>query len=120
MSIIKYNHSYEDVLFDLIESDPEWSEYIQQRNQYRLAIESSTVYLLMEDALCIGFIRGRDDSGFGFYVYDLLVRKTHRGHGYGKILIDHLRSMYQPVYVMSDVDPYYEKIGMTKIGSIFE
>lgn len=120
MVLVHYNYTYEDALFDLIESDPEWTEYIKHKNQYRLAIESSTVYLLMEVTLCIGFIRGRDDSGFGFYIYDLLVRKSHRGHGYGKKLIDHLKSIYQPVFVMSDVDPYYEKIGMKKIGSIFE
>lgn len=26
----------------------------------------------------------------------------------------------QPIYVMSDVDIYYEKLGFQKIGSIFE
>jgi hypothetical protein len=26
----------------------------------------------------------------------------------------------QPVYVMSDVDPYYEKQGYQRVGSIFE
>jgi hypothetical protein len=26
----------------------------------------------------------------------------------------------QPVYVMSDVDPYYEKLGYRREGSIFE
>ena len=26
----------------------------------------------------------------------------------------------QPVYVMRDVDPYYEKLGYHKAGSIFE
>jgi hypothetical protein len=56
----------------------------------------------------------------GFYVYDLLVRQDHRGQGFGKQLIDHVRLFYEPVYVMSDVDRYYEKIGMSKIGSIFE
>lgn len=120
MVLVHYNYTYEDALFDLIESEPELVEYIEHRNQYRLAIESSTVYVLMDESVCIGYIRGRDDSGFGFYIYDLLVRKSHRGHGYGKKLIDHLKSIYQPVFVMSDVDPYYEKIGMKKIGSIFE
>jgi GNAT superfamily N-acetyltransferase len=120
MEILSYNRTHETQLFDLIHSDPEWSEYLQFKQRYIQALEQSVVFMLMDKDVCIGFIRGKDDSGFGFYVYDLLVRKDNRGHGYGKALIDHVRSLYQPVYVMSDVDAYYEKIGMTKIGSIFE
>jgi GNAT superfamily N-acetyltransferase len=120
MEILSYNHTYEVQLFDLIQSDPEWLEYIEFKQKYIQALEQSSAFIMMENEQCIGFIRGKDDAGFGFYVYDLLVRKDKRGHGYGKVLIDHVRNLYQPVYVMSDVDPYYEKIGLTKIGSIFE
>lgn len=120
MEILSYNHTYEQQLFDLIQSDPEWLEYIQFRQKYIQALDQSVVFIMIEKDTCIGFIRGKDDAGFGFYIYDLLVRKDNRGHGYSKALIDYVRSIYQPVYVMSDVDPYYEKIGMTKIGSIFE
>lgn len=120
MEIRLYHQTYEQPLFDLIQSDPEWLEYIKFKPKYIQALEQSSVFVMIENDQCIGFIRGKDDAGFGFYVYDLLVRKDKRGHGYGKALIDHVRHLYQPVYVMSDVDPYYEKIGMVKIGSIFE
>jgi hypothetical protein len=44
----------------------------------------------------------------GVYIFDLLVKKSYRGQ------------QNQPVYVMSDVDPYYEKLGYRREGSIFE
>jgi predicted N-acetyltransferase YhbS len=56
------------------------------------------------------------------YVYDLLVRKSYRGNQIGKNLMERMCQGFpnQPVYVMSDVDPYYEKLGYRKEGSIFE
>ena len=120
MEIVRYTESYERLLFDLIQTDPEWETYFSQKPMYTEALNQSTVFIILDNEQCVGFIRGKDDSGFGFYVYDLLVRQDHRGHGFGKQLIDHVRLFYEPVYVMSDVDRYYEKIGMSKIGSIFE
>lgn len=62
------------------------------------------------------------DRSFGVYVYDLLIRKSHRGHKRGKKLLDHVRTSFldQTIYVMSDEDTYYEQLGYEKIGSIFE
>ncbi|MGI6659235.1 MAG: GNAT family N-acetyltransferase [Dethiobacteraceae bacterium] len=67
-------------------------------------------------------MRCREDDGFGVYIYDLLVRKTHRGRQIGKSLIEWVCQNFQdqPVYVMSDVDRYYEKLGYRREGSIFE
>jgi ribosomal protein S18 acetylase RimI-like enzyme len=69
-----------------------------------------------------GYARCREDDGFGVYIYDLLVRKTHRGKPIGKALMERVLNDFpnQPIYVMSDVDPYYEKLGYRKVGSIFE
>ena len=51
----------------------------------------------------------------------LFVRKTHRGKQIGKTLMEQVFKDFpnQPIYVMSDVDPYYEKLGYRREGSIF-
>jgi len=48
--------------------------------------------------------------------------KAYRGKEIGKKLLECLQQDYpdQVVYVMSDVDGYYEKVGYKRIGSIFE
>lgn len=56
------------------------------------------------------------------YVYNLLVRRSHRGNNLGKLLIENVKTDYsdQPLYIMSDADGYYKKLGCRKIGSVFE
>lgn len=56
------------------------------------------------------------------YIYDLLVRKAHRGKQIGKALVERVFNDFsnQPIDVMSDVDSYYEKLGYHRAGSIFE
>ena len=82
---------------------------------------NSICYLIFEDETLCGFARCRDDDGFGVYVYDLLVDRDYRGKGYGHMLIAQACKDFpdSTVYAMSDVDPYYEKQGYERIGSIF-
>jgi GNAT superfamily N-acetyltransferase len=58
----------------------------------------------------------------GVYIYDLLVRKAHTGNQIGKLLMEQACRDFpdQSVYVMSDVDVYYEKLGYMREGTIFE
>lgn len=124
MRIEKYNQvMYADFLELVISEGEEWEEYsVTKKEDYKKALDSSIVYLAYEDDLCIGYIRAKEDHSFGLYIYDLLVRKDFRGRSYGQMLINHLCKHYkdQTIYVMSDVDPYYESLGYQKIGSIFE
>ena len=55
-------------------------------------------------------------------LFDLLARKTYRGKQIGKTLMERVFKDFpnQPIYVMSDVDPYYEKLGYHRERSIFE
>ncbi len=124
MNIRRYCKDEETLLFDLIiEEGAEWSDYhsLEGRDKYIKAIESSIVYIALENEMICGYIRCREDDGFGVYIYDLLVRKSFRGQDLGKLIIDKLCQDYpnQPIYVMSDIDPYYEKLGYQKEGSIF-
>ena len=120
-----YQKEDQDAIMRLIESEgSDWSDYYQGdgRIQYLYALLHSITLVIPEGDEIIGYLRAKDDFGFGIYVYDLLVSKQKRGQGYGAMLISHLMDCYpgQTVYVMSDVDPYYEKLGYERIGSIFQ
>jgi ribosomal protein S18 acetylase RimI-like enzyme len=125
MFIQKYTTADENALFDMLrEEGGGWSDYYEEpgRVRYRKALQSGIVYLLyVEEVLC-GFIRCHEDCGFGVYIHDLLVRKRCRGNQYGRLLMEQVRRDFpnQAAYVLSDVDPYYEKLGYQNIGTVFE
>ena len=52
-------------------------------------------------------------GGTMYFIVDLLVHKDHRGKEIGRQLMEVLINEYPAyeIYVMSDVDPYYEKLG---------
>lgn len=125
MNIKKYSKADEPLLFDLlVDEGDEWSDYhgLAGREKYIKALESSITYIAYDETLVCDYVRCREDDGFGVYIYDLLVRKSYRGRQIGKSLMERVCQDFpgQPVYVMSDVDLYYEKLGYRKEGSIFE
>lgn len=125
MEIRNYSKAVESSLFDLlVDEGDEWSDYhgVAGRDKYIKALESSITFVAWDGPLVCGFVRCREDDGFGVYIYDLLVRRTHRGRQIGKSLMEWVCKNFpdQPVYVMSDVDQYYEKLGYRREGSIFE
>ncbi|MBV1757188.1 MAG: GNAT family N-acetyltransferase [Dethiosulfatibacter sp.] len=125
MEIKRYSIADAPLLFDmLVDEGDEWSDYHGSagRDKYIKALESSTTYIAYDNTIVCGYARCREDNGFGVYVYDLLVRKSYRGNQLGKMLMEQVCIEFpdQPVYVMSDVDPYYEKLGYRREGSIFE
>ena len=124
MHIRKYNKiTDESKLMKMIKDEEGWN-YANETlaEKYKVALESSITYIaFQEDVLC-GYSRSLDDCGFYIYVCDLLVRPDFRGKDIGRKLIECLYNDYpnQVVYVMSDVDEYYEKVDYKRIGSIFE
>lgn len=124
LSIRLYTTKDEDNLFNLLSREgDEWKDYWgdSMKSNYRKALNSSITYLLFEDGQLCGYARCRDDDGYGIYVYDLLVDKAYRGKEYGRILIERVCEDFphETMYIMSDVDSYYEKLGYEKEGSIF-
>lgn len=79
-------------------------------------------YVIIEDEKLCGYIRCKDDDGSGIYILDLLVDKRYRGRGYGRSLMKTICDTYPNdiVYVTSDADPYYEKQGYVKEGTVFQ
>jgi GNAT superfamily N-acetyltransferase len=125
MQIRQYSKADETLLFDLlIDEGDDWIDYHGPvgLSKYIKALESLITYIACDENLVCGYARCREDDGFGVYIYDLLVRKTHRGKQIGKALMERVLKDFlnQAIYVMSDVDPYYEKLGYRREGSIFE
>lgn len=125
IEVIKYSKNHEILLFEmLLEEGEDWADYhsITGRDKYIKALESSITYIIFDNKIICGYVRCREDDGFGIYVYDLLVRKQFRGKQFGRILMERVKRDHpeQPVYVMSDVDLYYTKLGYNKVGSIFQ
>lgn len=109
----------------LIKSEgQDWKDYFEgtKREKYWRSLTDSITLVKVHQDEIIGYLRAIDDHGYDLYVCDLLVHQDYRGHGYGNELLSHLVSLYpnRDLYVMSDVDPYYEQLGYEKIGSIFQ
>jgi ribosomal protein S18 acetylase RimI-like enzyme len=125
MEIRTYSEADEARLFEMIRDEgDEWESYYGEATieKYKKALRNSLVYVAYEDGVLCGYVRCRDDDGFGVYVYDLLVKKARRGHSIGRKLMEKVCADYPEtvVYVMSDVDGYYEKQGYRREGSIFK
>lgn len=124
ITIRRYEPKDDSVLLSLIEHEGDgWKDYWYGANRlkYQKALASSITYLLFRGKELCGFTRCRDDDGYGVYVHDLLVDKKHRGYEYGRMLMEAVCRDFPDatVYVMSDVNPYYEKLGYEVEGSIF-
>lgn len=119
-----YRPDDETALLALLEREgEEWSDYWRGagRTAFLRALASSEVYVVGPREEVMGYLRCRDDDGFGVYVYDLLVDRARRGRGYGRALLERIHQDHPgaDVYVMSDADPYYEKLGYDRAGSVF-
>ncbi|MGC6769898.1 GNAT family N-acetyltransferase [Enterococcus sp. LJL51] len=116
--------NWPDLLQLMINEGPEWNDYTSETRQaaYQTAVKESKTYLATVDGKTVGFCRCRIDGIFGVYICDLLVDKQFRGQGIAQRLMEQpcLEYPEQTVYVMSDVDDFYEGKGYRREGSIFE
>lgn len=124
MNIRKYNKALdESKLMKIIEDEEGW-DYANEgmSDKYKLALENSITFVAYEGEVLCGYSRSIEDFETYVYVCDLLVMPTYRGNEIGKKLMECIYHDYpnRIVYVMSDVDKYYEKIGYKREGSIFE
>ena len=124
MQIRPYKTTDEAALFDLMKREgEEWADYWDAesgRHRYIKALDDATAtYVVIEDDRLCGFVRCI--GSFTIYVDDLLVDKAYRGRNFGRLLMERLLTDFpdHEVYVMSDVDEYYLKLGYEKAGTLF-
>jgi len=111
---------YDQVLAIIKSEGEEWKDYFVPK--YKVVLEQSIVYVAHIDKKLCGYSRSIDDFGLYIWVIDLLVDKKSRGNSIGRKLMECLLVDFpnQDVFVMSDVDEYYEKLGYKKEGTIFK
>jgi len=123
MNIRPYREEDEPALFALLETEgEEWACYYvpSMRARYRKALLASLTYVADEGGMLCGYVRAIDDHGLYVYVCDLLVDKRFRGRQIGSRLMERIcEDSTQPVYVMSDADGYYQRLGYRREGSVF-
>jgi len=123
MKIREYTKQDEQQLFELMAREgEEWSDYWCEagRPEYIKALaEAAATYVVEIDERICGFVRCI--GSFTIYVDDLLVDKAYRGREFGRLLMEAVCKKFpeKEVYVMSDVDDYYSKIGYEKAGTLF-
>lgn len=122
IEIKEYDHSKEyHKLLKIIKSEgEEWKDYFDSK--YHQVLKQSITYVAYVDNELCGYSRSINDCGLYIWIIDLLVEKNHRGNSIGKKLMECLLNDYpdQDVFVLSDVDEYYKKLGYRKEGSIFK
>ncbi|WP_202947200.1 GNAT family N-acetyltransferase [Marinilabilia salmonicolor] len=124
MEIKRYQQDIDEPeLMQMIKDEEGW-DYADDKmaERYKFALGNSITFVAYQNDVLCGYSRSLDDCGFYIYVCDLLVKPAYRGNEIGRKLMGCLMDEYpgQTVYVMSDVDAYYEKVGFQKIGSVFE
>lgn len=125
VEIKKYNAAsdYKN-LIDLIEFEgEEWEDYIKKnRTKYQRSLAESITYVAYCDGVLCGYSRSINDSHLYIWIVDLLVHKKYRGNNIGKKLIECVATDFPrlKIFVLSDVDAYYKKLGYVKEGSIFK
>ena len=122
-SVRRYEIADADQLFALIEREGEEWTYWQGANRvkYQKALDEGITYLAFDGKILCGYVRCRDDYGFGVYVLDLLVDKAYRGKEYGRLLMEQVCRDFPAttIYVLGDVYPYYKKLGYAEEGKVY-
>ena len=125
MEIRRYNAASDsEKILELMRSEEDWSFYLKDQviEKYLLSLANSITYVACHEDELVGYSRSIDDFDTYIYVCDLLVHKQHRGQAIGKQLLDCLSKEFpkHEIFVMSDVDLYYEKLGYLREGSLFK
>ena len=122
-NIFKYDKTYESGLITLLKKEPDWNSFTRTGavEVFKGALLSSQTYICKSQSEVCGYLRALVD-GFGIYVSELYVAPAFRNNGYGKELLKALKQDHldQAVYVLSDEDLYYEKLGCKRVGSVFQ
>jgi len=122
-NILRYQNEYEHELISLLAKEPDWSSFLSDDaiDTFKEALLESETFLCESKGNICGYLRALVD-GFGIYISELYVAPQYRGNGFGSELLARVKQDHpnQDVYVLSDEDVYYEKLGYQRVGSVFK
>lgn len=123
INIIKYDREHEVGLISLLKNEPDWDLFTNNVTQdsFKNALLNSITLICHVNSVLCGYIRAIDDP-FGIYVSELYVAPEQRSKGCGRKLLSTLKERYsnRDIYVLSDEDLYYKRLGLSKVGSVFQ
>lgn len=121
--IIRYDQTHESGLIALLKAEPDWNSFTgdDRIDAFRKALVEGETYVCESQGRICGYLRAMVD-GLGIYVSELYVEPVCRNNGYGKALLEGIKQQHpdRDVYVFSDGDWYYEKLGYKRVGSVFQ
>ena len=124
MKITRYTLEHEAALLAAIDKDPDWDMFTKNGaiDRYRRALGDSIAYVCYDADRFCGYVRALLDDGFAVYVSELYVVPECRSQGMGRLLLERIKIDYSglTVYVLSDEDAYYEKLGLKNMGSVYK
>lgn len=122
INILKYTKEHEFGLLALLEQEPDWNSFLANDaiDSFKRALLESETYVIESQGDICGYVRALLD-GFGVYVSELYVAPSYRGNSYGAALLKNVKQANpdHDVYVFSDEDRYYDKLGCKRVGSVF-
>lgn len=120
--ILAYRVEHEPELLALLAAESDWREFMSAESlpRFRRALRDTLTLVCFDDGRVCGYLRALVD-GFGVYASELYVAPAARRRRHGRALLQHLRDAHagQDVFVLSDEDAYYEKLGCARVGSVF-
>ncbi|MGD8909752.1 MAG: GNAT family N-acetyltransferase [Chromatiales bacterium] len=124
MNISRYKPEHEHNVLTAIDRDPDWDLFAKTGtiDSYKNLLMNSVTYVCYDGNEFCGYVRALLDVEFAIYISELYVAPQCRNRKIGRSLLERVKTDYSnlAVYVLSDEDDYYEKIGYKKIGSVFE
>jgi len=89
---------------------------------YKKRLLESVTYVCLEKGIFCGYLRALLDDRFAVYITELFVSPEWRNRKIGRKLVRKVKMDFGhlTVYVLSDEDAYYEKLGFRNVGSVFE
>jgi ribosomal protein S18 acetylase RimI-like enzyme len=123
LEISKYQPKHEEDVLSVLRCDSEWDIFTNEDSvdSYKKSLKSGISYVCYIDGNLCGFTRAIADEGFFLYISELYVVPACRGRGLGRAMLERIKVDHSDVtvYLLSDEDAYYQKLGYRKVGTVF-
>ena len=121
-NIQRYDKSHESELIALLKAETDWDAFTtgDAEDVFKDALLNSETLICRSQGSICGYLRALVD-GFGLYVSELYVAPACRNRGNARELLRKIKQQHpnRDVYILSDEDRYYEKLGCQRVGSVF-
>lgn len=100
-----------------LNEDEGWTNLTKKKEKTKAAWKHSDIAYVatLEDGKLIGYVRGNTDTWVSLFICELLVEKSYRGLGIGKVLLQYVRGLYPDTRVemlaSNSSRSFYENLG---------